>query len=209
MNWGQLFSNDNFIVGEVAFVNDNLIDVFVYPETFNVVYKGAILVVDGRRDNPIGVVIKKAHESSYSSFTPLRQTRDQLEQSYPDLNQYHRFVSTVVYTSILRGGKVYHFRSVMPLLHDRVFLVNDENLLDAFFKPEGEWDFTFIDYIVREVERRLIPVDIREFFLNHSEYFKRHRDEKSEIVRALSEALIDHPYSLVVSILKELERIWR
>jgi len=209
MNWGQLVSIENYMVGEVAFVDDNLVDVFVYPEKFNVVYKGAVLLVDGRRDSPIGIVIKKAHEASYSSFTPLRQTREQLEKSYPDLNQYHRFVSTIVYTSILRNNVVHHFRSIMPLLHDRVFLVSDKELLDKFFKPQGEWDFTFLDYMIREIETKLIPVDVREFFLNHSEYFSSYHDEREEIIRALSKALSDYPYNLIVKIVRELDRIWR
>lgn len=204
MSWGKLFSNENYIVGEVANVNDNLIDVFVYPEKFNTVAKGSILVIDSGDVRPVGIVLKKAHEASYSSFTPLRQPRDKIDESYPDLKNYHKFVSRIVYTSTLRNNRIKHYRSIMPLLHDRVYILREPDFLDLFFKPEGSWDFTFLEYYLLEGADH---IDVREFFMNHSEYFNSKIEEKEAILNAVIDALRNFDYGSLIEALREIEKV--
>ncbi len=204
MSWGKLLSNENYIVGEVANVNDNLIDIFIYPEKFNMVTKGSILLIDSGDVRPIGIVLKKAHEPSYSSFTPLRQTREKIDESYPDLKNYHKFVSKIVYTSTLRNNRIRHYRSIMPLLHDRVYVIREPDFLDLFFKPGGNWDFTFLEYYIIEGANH---IDVREFFMNHSEYFTKRIGERELILNAIINALRNFDYTSLVITLREIEKV--
>ncbi len=180
--WEVLIENKNKSIGEVAGIESDIIDVYIYPECYSKVSFGSILIINSSVTKPMGIVIKLAHLSRYPTFTPMRMTRDEIEKTYPDLETYHLFVSSIVYTSHLDEDKVRHYRSSSPMLHDLVYLINDENLLDAFFKPEGQWDFSFLNYLFNYREG---VFTFRDFLNKYKYYFSRRESEKEYIVEAI------------------------
>mgnify|MGYP000748820361 CR=1 FL=1 len=206
MNWGILMGDKNNSIGEVASVEGDVIEVFVYPEKFHKVRVGSILLIDSEYVKPMGVVLKLSHSSRYGSFTPLRQTRSEIDAAYPDLKNYHKFVTSVAYTSVLDDETVRHFRKSMPLLHDLVYIIEDEDLLERFMKPEGDWDFRFLEYFVKAGATH---VEIREFFLNHLDFFKKRVGEFEDIVQSITRYLGRRSFDALQIVIEEFEEALR
>lgn len=186
-SWGLLLSNKELAIGEVAGIEAGKIEVFIYPENFDQVRVGSILIINSSATKPIGIVFKLAHTSRYGTFTPMKMTRSEIESAYPDLKHYHLFVSTMIYTSHLDPhGEVRHSRSSAPRLHDLVYIVNSKELLDDFFRPSGEWNFDFLRYFFAEGANVL---DFRDFLFCHRDYFKKHEEEKESILESLIRSL--------------------
>jgi hypothetical protein len=201
-SWTALISSDKYLIGEVAHIEDDIIDVFVYPERFKEVSKGSILLIDSGDFKPVGIVLKTAHSSRYGSFAPLRLSRESLEDAYPDIKNYHKFVTTILYTSVLKDGKISHFRYSAPLLHDQVYIIKDHSLLEHFFKPRGEWDFSFLEYLMNYGASHL---DLRELFFSHLDFFKANIDEVDLIISSVSKYVSRHSYDVLEKLIEDLE----
>lgn len=202
--WDILESNQSKCIGEVASVEGNFIEVFVYPEFFHKVKIGTILYIASEKVKPIGLVSKLIHSSRYRGFTPLKSSREEIQRAYPDIKDYHRFISTLVYTSHLDQGRVRHFRSAMPLLHDLVYIIEDSDMLDEFFKPNGDWDFSFLEYFARSITSYL---ELKDFLMNYSDYLKENQSESELIVSMISDVLLKvgfHEYDKVIEVLEEI-----
>ena len=204
-NWDFLFSKKNTAIGEVAGIEAGKIEVFVYPEFFNKVRIGSILVINSDSIKPIGLVLKLAHTSRYGSFTPMRMTRSEITKAYPDLEKYQMFVSTMIYTSHLDMDKsIKHFRAGAPKLHDLVYLVKEKPLLDAFFKPRS-WNFDFLRYFFEEGAGIL---EFRDFLYTHKRYFQEKTSEKEDVLRAIINSLLPSSVDLRL-VLQEISEILR
>ena len=203
--WDVLEQNKIKCIGEVANVEDNFIEVFVYPEFFYKIRIGTIIYIASEKVKPIGLVSRLIHSSRYKGFTPLRVPRDSIQKAYPDLTDYHKFISSLVYTSHLERGKVKHFRSAMPLLHDLAYIVDESHLLNEFFKPDGDWDFSFLEYYVRTVNS--FP-ELRDFFMNYSGYFKENRKDADLIVSEIADVLLGVGFLEYDKIIKVLEGLF-
>jgi len=186
-SWDELFSSKDRAVGEVAAVEAGKIEIYVYPEFYPLIRVGSILSINSENTKVLGLVVKLAHRSKHGTFTPMKSTRYEIQKAYPDLEKYHNFVSTMVYTSHLHGNHVVHVRASMPRLHDLVYVVKDEPLLDMFFKPKGTWDLNFLRYYIVEGAG---PLEVREFFYNHKDYFIKHMHEKESLIREITRALL-------------------
>ena len=200
-SWSRLFSQKENAIGEVAAVEAGKIEIYIYPECYPLVHIGDILAINAEGKKPIGLVLKLAHTSRYGSFTPMKSTRYEIQQTYPDLDKYHNFVSTMVYTSHLSSNSVVHVRASMPRLHDLVYLVSDKDLLDDFFKPGGSWNLSFLKYYILEGAGSL---ELREFLYNHRSYFERYRGEQEEIIRELTRILLKSGIKNIAEYLEEL-----
>lgn len=201
-SWGMLISDDKYLVGEVAHIEDDIIDVFIYPEKFKDVSKGSILLINSEVLKPIGVVVKTAHSARYASFSPLRLDRTSLDDAYPDIKNYHKFVSTIVYTSVLKDDKVLHYRYSAPLLHDQVYIIRENSLLEKFFKPRGKWDFSFLEYLLNH---GLNHLDLREIFFSHLNFFEANWGEKAHIIESVSKYLSRHSFDVLEKLIEDLE----
>ncbi|RLE73901.1 MAG: hypothetical protein DRZ80_05480 [Thermoprotei archaeon] len=202
-SWDYLFRRKDNAVGEVAGIESSKIEIYVYPEHFDKIRIGSIFLINSDDVKPIGLVLRLAHTSRYGSFTPMRMTRSEIQRAYPDLEKYHMFVSTIIYTSHLgRDQKIRHFRASAPRLHDLVYLVNDKELLDAFFRPEM-WDFNFLRYFFDEGAGVL---EFRDFLYTYKEYFQSREAEKEEILEAMINSLLTSSVDLRL-ILQEIGEI--
>jgi len=185
--WDVLFSNKNNAVGEVAGIEAGVIEIYIYPEFYPQIGIGDILIINSENAKSIGIVLKLAHSSKYGSFTPVKMTRTEIIQAYPDLDRYHLFVSTIAYTShIGSDNKIYHFRGTMPRLHDLAYLIKNKDLLRAFFKPINNWNFDFLRYYFAEGARLL---EFREFIFRHRNLLKEYEEEKEDIIAAMVKVL--------------------
>ncbi|MGQ4892597.1 MAG: hypothetical protein ACP6IP_08930 [Candidatus Njordarchaeia archaeon] len=200
--WSELISMKDNLIGEIANVDGDILDIFVYPDKFNLVAVGSIIIVETENVKPLGIVLKKAHKAKYNSFTPLKKSRGELAEAYPDLEAYHDFVTTVVYTSVLRDDEIKHFRGPLPKLHDLVYIVRSENLLESFFKPGGNWDFSFLEYYLASGATHL---EIREMFYNNLNFFSTKKLEKQEIIASLAKYVSRFNYNTLEFVLEDLE----
>ncbi len=185
-SWAELLSDKNRAVGEVAGVEAGKIEVFVYPEFYPNIHVGSILLVDSENAKPVGLVLKLAHSTQHGQIMPLRKTRDELARIYPDIDRYYRYVCVMAYTSHLSGNRIVHVRASMPRLHDLVFVVNSDALLDLFLRPEGSWNFDFLRYYIAEGASSL---ELREFFYHHRDYFSRFGADRNSIVSKVARTL--------------------
>ncbi|HDD25634.1 MAG TPA: hypothetical protein ENF75_00900 [Acidilobales archaeon] len=166
MKWHELISVPQKAVGEVASVEGSKIEVFIYPEYFSDVGIGSLMVINSLGSiKPIGLVLRLAHTSRLGTFTPLRKPRSEIMRMFPDLENYHKFVVTLSYTSHLTNGDVRHYRGPMPRLHDLVYLVNDEELLLNFFKPDGRLNLDFLIYFISDGASL---TELRDFIFKYS-----------------------------------------
>jgi len=203
-SWGELLSEKRRAIGEVASVEGGKIEIFVYPEFYPRVHIGSVLIVDSEETKPIGLALKLAHSARHGQMVPLHRTRSEISDMYPDIEKYHRFVSTMAYTSHLRGDEIIHVRSSMPKLHDLVFLVDSKSLLVRFFKPKDIWDFSFMRYYVAEGASYL---ELREFFYHHREFFSDFLSEKDEIVSRVVYALIKSGIRDIAGFLEDINEV--
>ncbi len=200
-SWGKLFVDKSKAVGEVAGVEAGKIEVFVYPEYYPRVRVGSVLAIDSEGSKPVGIVIKLAHTARHAGIVPLRKTRQEIRNAYPDIERYYRYVSTIAYTSNITSGNIVHVRTSMPRLHDLVYIIGSNDLLDAFFKPDGEWNFDFLRYYIAEGASIL---EIREFFYTYKEYFQDYRDDKEEVISKLVRVLLRSGVSNVALYIEEI-----
>ncbi|MHA1609354.1 MAG: hypothetical protein ACTSUJ_05040 [Candidatus Njordarchaeales archaeon] len=188
--WDIIMSDKTRAIGEVAGIEGGKIEIFVYPEYFSRVRIGSILIINSEQYKPMGLVLKLAHSSRYGTFTPMKMTRSEITSTYPDLERYHLFVSTIAYTSHLDERKnVKHARAGPPKLHDLVFLVNNDQhkALSSFFKPNNSWNFDFLRYFFAEGASRL---EFRDFLIFYRDFFEKMRNEKENILQALIKSII-------------------
>jgi len=171
-------------IGEVASLKGGKIDVFIYPDKFKFVRTGTLFLIKSYGVYPIGMVLKLIHETRTGSFTPLGMTRDELKRRYPDIEDYEKFVATLVYVGHFDGSEFRQFRASSPLIHDLVFSL-DDCLMD-FIKHEGKWNFYFLRYFIAE---GATPFEVKEFFLNYTDFWKENLSEKREILEAIFESL--------------------
>jgi len=201
-NWMIYLGDHDKAIGEVAGIESEIINIHIYPEHFDKVSFGSILIVNSLNIKPIGIVVKLAHLSKYPTFTPIRMTRDEIEKTYPDLDLYHLFVSSIIYTSHIDSyNKVMHFRSNAPRLHDLVYLINNEELLERFFKPEGEWDFNFLGYFFNHGGNIFV---FRDFLYRHKDFFIKRLDEKEKIIDSLIAVIKKYKVDMVNDVLVQL-----
>ena len=206
MNWKQLIGDSKNAIGEVSGLSGGEIEVFIYPEYFNKVRVGSIIIINSRDIKPIGIVLKLAHKSKFGSFTPLKMTRDDLKKAYPDLEKYYIYSSTIVYTSHLtQNYNVIHARAGMPNLHDLAFLVEDSNLLLQFFKPNNQWNFNFLKYYF---ENGAGVSEFRDFIYTHRDFFQKYTNEKETILESMINVLMSTNGAIIDRILEELNEIW-
>ena len=200
-SWYELFSRKDNAIGEVAGVEAGRIEIYIYPEFYPSIHVGTILAINSEKIKAMGLVIKLAHSSRYGSFTPMKSTRQEIRQAYPDLDKYHNFVSTMVYTSHLYRDQIIHVRASMPRLHDLVYIVHNELLLDKFFKPKGSWDFSFLRYYILEGAG---PLEVKEFFYKYKDYFIKHENEKECLIKEVTRILLKSRVKNVPEYLEDL-----
>lgn len=200
-----LLENKENAVGEVAGIESDIIDIFIYPDRFNEVGFGSILIVDAGEIKPVGIIVKIAHTSRYSSFTPMKMTRDEIKRVYPDIDLYHSFVSSIVYTShINQSNEINHFRSIAPRLHDLVYLIDEEEFLDLFFRPHGQWDFSFLPYFFSYGGNILI---FRDFINRYRDYFIKRTEDKESIIEAVVNAINRYHGEMIHDVLIQMSEV--
>jgi len=158
---GGLIASKDSAIGEVASVEGEAFEVFVYPECYPRVHVGDIVIVDSGDEKAVGVVSRLSHRSRLGSFTPLHRTRSEIREAYPDIESYYLFTLTVTYTSHFNGREIVHMRGAMPKLHDLVYLIEDDELIRMFF------DAGF-DFLLYYVEGGAGPLEVRELLHRHS-----------------------------------------
>ncbi len=190
MSWNRIYADISRAVGEVASYNGDEIELFVYPEKFDRLVVGKLVLINCSGPvKVLGIVKELIHAPRHSSFSPLHMTRAEIEKAYPDLSEYHRFSSTIVYTSVLRGEKVSHTRIIVPRLHDLAFIVEDKDLLLRFFMPGGSLDLTFMRYYLKHVD----TTTFRDFLItNHDVISKIISNDRnfSEFIKKITIELI-------------------
>jgi len=204
MRVGEIINRNDLIVGEVAGVEGDIIEVFVYPDKYNDLYTGSILLINSSDLKLLGLVVKKAHSSRYGTFTPLRKSREELLKAYPDIDRYHRYVSSVLYTSVIEGEQIIHVRRGLPRLHDMVYLLNRKEYILEFLRPSNKWDFKFLNYLVGA---NLSIFTIQEILGNMITQLSLDEDEKSDLIGELIETswVLGKNFSIfLVNFLEEL-----
>ncbi|OYT65743.1 hypothetical protein B6U74_02655 [Candidatus Bathyarchaeota archaeon ex4484_205] len=190
--------NSKNAVGEVANVDDMLIDIFLYPEYFGKIKVGNIIIVDSEGDKPIGIVLRLSHSPKAGSITPLRESLEKLRKRYPDYQYYLNYVTTIVYTSHYSDNEVRHCRSHSPHLHELAYLVEDKTSLKEFLMPKGVWDTSFL---INYLQGGARPFNIIEFVENNSVSLKNLGDVKGfvkSVARTLAISHIDY-YGYVIN----------
>lgn len=209
IKWHALLSSNDNAIGEVANVKGGILDIYIYPEYYPNVNIGNIIVINAEKFKLLGIVLKLLHETRLGSFTPLRKPRNEINQTYPDLERYHSYVSTIVYTSHLdlSSGKseIFHRRAGMPRLHDLAFIVQEEDLLDTFFKPNGLWDFSFLKYYIKEGAS---IIEVSDLLYCHKDYIRsKINQNKKNFYKAFIKALIDAEIEDIATYMEVLEEV--
>ncbi len=208
ISWNAFLSFNEKAIGEVANVKGGVFDIYIYPEYYPNIAIGDIIVINVEKNKLFGIVLELAHETRLGSFVPLRKSRNEINQAYPDLEKYHSFVSTIVYTShldlSLERPKIIHKRAGMPRLHDLAFIIQESGFLEAFFKPNG-WDFGFLKYYVKEGASL---IEISEMFYHHKNYIKsKGNEDKENLYKAFMYALIEAGISDIAPYMELLEEV--
>lgn len=211
IKWNVLLSSNNKAIGEVANVKGGIFDIYIYPEYYSNVTIGNIIVINAEKFKLLGIVLKLAHETRLGSFTPLRKSRNEINQIYPDLERYHSFVSTIVYTSHLdltsEKSEIIHRRAGMPKLHDLAFTVQENDLLDTFFKPNGLWNFSFLKYYIKEGAS---IIEVNDLLYCHKGYIKsKINQDKKSFYKAFIKALIEAEVEDIATYMEVLEEVLR
>jgi hypothetical protein len=207
--WHALLSSNDKAIGEVANVKGGIFDIYIYPEFYPNINVGNIIVINAEKFKLLGIVLKLAHETRLGSFTPLRKSRNEINQTYPDLERYHSFVSTIVYTSHLNltseKPEIFHRRAGMPKLHDLAFIVKENDLLDTFFKPNGLWDFSFLKYYIKEGAS---IIEVNDLLYYHKDYIKsKINQDKKSFYKAFIKALIEAEIEDIATYMEILEEV--
>ncbi|MHA1617378.1 MAG: hypothetical protein ACTSX9_08755 [Candidatus Njordarchaeales archaeon] len=205
--WENILGKKDQAIGEVAGTEGGIIEIFVYPEHFSKIRVGSILIIDSENQKPMGLVLKLAHSSRYGTFTPMKMTRTEISNAYPDIERYHLFVSTIAYTSYLDDANIVrHGRAGPPKLHDLVYLIksSDFDALLSFFRPNNKWDFTFLGYFFAEGATKW---EFRDFLLLYRDFFKRFENEKDNILQTLIRAISRAKPELLSALLEEISEI--
>ncbi len=191
-------------IGEVAGIESEIINIYIYPEYFSEISYGSLLVINSVNIKPIGIIVKLAHSSKYPTFTPMRMSRDEINRAYPDLDLYHLFVSSIIYTShIDQKGEIKHYRSSSPRLHDLVYLLNND-LLEAFFKPSGDWDFSFLGYFFHSGGDIFV---FRDFLYRYRDFFLKRSSEKERIIDSIVKAVRKYRIEIIGDVLTQLSDV--
>jgi len=197
--WRTILSLKDGAVGEIASVENNVFEVYIYPVYYPKIRVGTILAVNSETNKAIGIILKLSHRSRLGGFTPLHRTRAEINQAYPDLDRYHDFVCTSVYTSHFNGENLFHYRASMPRLHDLVYIIEDSELLHDFFNTGN---FEFIRYYILSGANLL---EIREFLNLHSQILRKL--DRQWIVNNLMRALLKAGVTQLAGYLEELSEI--
>lgn len=205
MTWEEIFADKRKAIGEVAAVEGGKIDVLVYPEYYPKIRIGSILLFDSEYIKPIGIVITLLHRTRHGHITPLRKPRSEILKAYPDIDKYHKYVTTTVYTSHYENGEIRHYRQGMPRLHDLAFIVDGEQYLDQFFRPNGEWDLSFLNYYVSSGAGIL---EIKEFLLTHMAYIMSRNEHIDSFLSSLISELYKARLPRLSVLIEELSRIF-
>ncbi|GEM_PF-3605251 len=207
--WHALLSSNDKAIGEVANVKGGVFDIYIYPEFYPNINVGNIIVINSEKFKLLGIVLKLMHETRLGSFIPLRKSRNEINQTYPDLERYHSFVSTIVYTSHLNltseKPEIFHRRAGMPKLHDLAFIVKENDLLDTFFKPNGLWDFSFLKYYIKEGAS---IIEVNDLLYYHKDYIKsKINQDKKNFYKAFIKALIEAEVEDIATYMEILEDV--
>ncbi len=204
MRIGEIVNRSDILVGEVAGVEGDILEVFVYPERYNDIFVGSLVLIDSSDLKILGIVVRKTHSSRYGTFAPLRKNREELHKAYPDLDRYHRYVSSILYTSVLVDETPVHVRRGSPRLHDMVYVLKKSDLIMEFLKPRGGWDFSFINHLIGA---RLSPHLIMETIGNLLSQVTLNEDEKESMLSSLLDVVWAVSRDFAIELAKYLEDV--
>ena len=162
----------NNALGEVSSIDGLNINIHVYPDRFQEISIGEILIVNSGVFLPVILITRNIHRAlSERGFTPLKMDHSDLNKLYPDIERLYIYVATGVMIGYMSSdGSINIGLGGNPRIHDLAYLMDKDDKY-RFFYHDGRLDLTPLIYagdelgdivLIREFIRRNIDVLLRD-----------------------------------------------
>ncbi len=181
------YSNIENAIGEVLSIDGNRITIYVYPERFQDISMGDMLIVKSDYVNPILVIDRNIHKARREQgFTPIRVGIEEFRRLYPDSEYYYMYVTSGLYVSYAdSNGVLFLSIGASPNVHDLAFKLDSNDRIKLFLKG-SEISFDILRYIFWD------KIDImlfREFLIKNIDVLRK-LGSIAELIGPLSRSII-------------------
>lgn len=164
------YINSRKPVGEVSSISGNTVNIYLYPESYEDVSVGDIVLVASRVNGYVGVVVKNLHRVRRErSFSLMGMDYEGVKKLYPDIDRLYIYaveVALVAYFS--QGSGVNLGLSGAPRIHDPVFKLDEADGSELFRGVNGI-SFDILRYLSVYLGD---DIWVREFFRRNSKLFR-------------------------------------
>jgi len=173
-------------VGEVANILGNNVSVYLYPEAYEDVSMGDFLLITGRKTSFVSVVVKNLHRVRRErSFSLMGMDYEDIKEIYPDIDRLYIYaVEAAIIGTVDLSGKLSIGLGGAPRIHDMVFKMDEEDILEVFRYRDISFDL--LKYLEGYVGD---DVWVREFFRRNREVL-RSLGDGGDILEKLMDTLV-------------------
>lgn len=159
-------------VGEVSSISSNTVSVYLYPDAYEDVTMGDLVLVASRLNGYIGVVVKNLHRVRRErSFSLMGMDYEEVKRLYPDIDRLYIYAVEVAMVGYFpEGSSINVGLGGSPRLHDPVFKLDEEDAVNLFMDDAGVVSFDVFRYLSGYLGD---DVWVREFFRRNSGLFRR------------------------------------
>lgn len=165
------YINNRKSIGEVSSISGNTISLYLYPEEYEDVSIGDIVLVVSRANGYVGVVVKNLHRVRRErSFSLMGMDYEDVKKLYPDIDRLYIYaveVAMVGYFSEDSGLNI--GLGGAPRIHDPVYKLDVDDAVKLFTDSDG------VSFDVFRYLRDYLSDDVwvREFFRRNASLFRR------------------------------------
>ena len=158
-------------VGEVAGISGTNITVYLYPEAYEEVSMGDLLVVVSKLRNYVGVVVKNLHRVRRErSFSLMGMDYEEIKKLYPDIDRLYVYALEVSLIGFsVDEGSFNLGLGGAPRIHDPVYKLDSDDVVEVF-KAGDDVSFSVFRYLADYLSD---DVWVREFFSRNASVLTR------------------------------------
>jgi len=174
-------------VGEVAGISGTNITVYLYPEAYEDVSMGDLLIVISKLRGYVGVVVKNLHRVRRErSFSLMGMDYEEIKKLYPDIDRL--YIYALEMSLIGFSGDEGFFNLGLggaPRIHDPVYKLDWDDVVEVF-KTGDEVSFSVFRYLADYLGD---DVWVREFFRRNASVLSR-LGEREYLLERMMDALV-------------------
>jgi len=142
------YTNSRSRIGEVASISGNLINVFLYPHSYQSVSMGDFLLIVGGVGGYVGVVVRNLHKVRRErNFSLMGMDYEEIKRLYPDIDRLYIYaIDLILVGYVTNDSKTIIGLSGSPRIHDPVYKMDDSDVKDIFIRLDGI-DFSLFRYL--------------------------------------------------------------